>query len=133
MGLVVNALVGAAKIATGTVCASQTIIADGVHALSDLVTDAAVLTGLRISARPADSDHHYGHRRFGTLIAMFIGACILATGAYVAYKGAVSLHSHRGRILPVPPLVLAAVSVPIKEGLFRVTRRVGDERALRNS
>jgi len=125
LGLVINASVGAAKIATGIVCASQTIIADGVHALSDLVTDAAVLTGLRISARPADSDHHYGHRRFGTLVAMFIGAAILATGAYVAYRGAVSLHSPPERIFPLPPLLLAAVSVPIKEGLFRVTRWVG--------
>jgi len=49
-------------------------LADGLHCASDLVSDVVVLGGLRVSERPADISHQYGHRRVSTLVAMFVGA-----------------------------------------------------------
>ena len=71
LGMAVNALLAVGKITAGLVCVSQAILADGVHSASDLVTDVAVLASLRMSDKPADTCHPYGHRRVATLAALF--------------------------------------------------------------
>jgi cation diffusion facilitator family transporter len=125
LGIVVNVILAAVKLGVGLVGRSQTLIADGLHSISDLVTDAAVLAGLHISSRPADADHHYGHARVTTLVTMFVGTALLATAAWIVYN-AISTY---GEPHPFPagslPFWVAAASVLQKELLYRVTRRVG--------
>jgi cation diffusion facilitator family transporter len=125
VGLVANALLAAAKTVAGLVWLSQAILADGLHSASDLVTDVAVLAGLRVADRPADADHRYGHRRVNTLVAMFVGAALLAAGAWIGYRAIVTLREPVPGFRGIVPLVLAAASVPVKEGLYQLTRRVG--------
>ncbi len=126
LGLAVNVLLSTAKIVAGLVCCSQAILADGLHSLSDLVTDIAVLTGIRISSRPADERHHYGHRRAMTLVTAVLGIMLLVAAGIVGYR---ALREFTVK-LPPPiratlPLVLAVVSVLVKELLYRLTVRVG--------
>jgi len=73
LSVFVNILLTGAKVVTGVLFHSQTVLADGLHSATDLVTDVAVLGGLRISGKPADRTHLYGHRRVSTLVAMFVG------------------------------------------------------------
>ncbi|MCK4275675.1 MAG: cation transporter, partial [Phycisphaerae bacterium] len=120
-----NAALALAKITAGLTCSSQTILADGLHSSSDLVTDAAVLAGLRVSKKPADVSHPYGHRRVGTLVAMLIGAFLLVAAASIVTGAMKTLRDPTDRMSPTFPFWLAVASVPVKELLFQLTRWVG--------
>lgn len=130
LSVAVNVSLTAAKVIAGLLFASQTILADGLHSASDLVTDFAVLAGLRVTNKPADPCHPYGHRRVSTLVAMFVGACLIGAAGWIAYEAIQSLHDYfDGRSSPPVraawPFVAAVLSIPLKEILYRVTRVVG--------
>lgn len=125
-GLVINMVLAGAKIAAGFIFSSKTILADGAHSLTDLVTDFAVLIGLKFGDRPADESHPYGHRRVHTLIAMFVGAALLVTAVWIGLSAILQLHQHTAKPIKGPiPLILALLTIPVKEILFHVTRYVG--------
>ena len=125
-GLVINLVLAGAKIAAGFLFSSKTILADGAHSLSDLVTDFAILVGLKFGDRPADDSHPYGHRRVHTLIAMFVGIALLGTAVWIGLSAILQLHKHTATPIVGPiPLILALLTIPAKEILFQLTRRVG--------
>lgn len=126
-GIVVNLTLALAKVGVGVVLRSQTLIADGLHSVTDLVTDSAVLVGLRISAKPADKDHHYGHGRVTTLVTLLVGVALLATAAWIVYNAIVTHSSSEHVSFGALPFFVAALSIVPKELLYRVTLRVGRE------
>ena len=79
-GSVVNVTLTALKFAAGILGCSAAMIADAVHSLSDLLTDFVVLLFVRISSRPADSDHPYGHGRMEYVAGMIVSFFILLSG-----------------------------------------------------
>jgi len=121
----IDGVLAAGKMIAGLACASQAIFVDGMHSASDLVTDFAVLAGIRIAERPADHDHRYGHRRATTLVAMFIGVLLLAAGGVLGYGAVVSVRRPVAVVRADWPLCLAVATIPIKELLYQVTRHVG--------
>jgi len=123
--VVIDAALAAGKLLVGIVSGSQAILADSLHGASDLVTDVVVLAGLAISRRPADVDHHYGHRRVSTLIAMSVGAALLAAAGWIAYRAVVSLNAPTSQVRAALPFWIATASIPVKELLYQVTRHVG--------
>lgn len=125
IGMLVNALLGAIKIAAGSVSGAQTLIVDGLHSISDLLTDAAVLGGLRVSAKPADAHHHYGHRRVTTLVTLFIGGTLLAGAVWIVYRAVTTYAEPHAPTRAGIAFWIAAASVVPKEVLYRVTRSVG--------
>jgi len=125
LGLVVNLVLSAAKIAGGWIFGSQAILADGLHSLSDLVSDFAVLAGLRVSERPADTTHPWGHRRVSTVVAMFVGALLALLAAAIIYNAILSFRVTHEPLTSVVPLLLALATIPAKEALFHLTRVVG--------
>lgn len=124
-GMGVNVLLGAAKMAVGVAFRSQALVADGLHSVSDLLTDAAVLAGLRVSSRPADDDHHYGHRRATTLVTLFVGSALLITAAWIIYRAVVTFGEPHAAHSSALPFWVALASIVPKELLYRLTRRVG--------
>lgn len=128
LGLGVNIVLAASKVLAGVAFRSQAILADGLHGATDMVTDLSVLTGLGVSDRPADESHPYGHGRVGTLVALLVGLMLAGLAVYVGGKAVVTLPD----ILRQPPahsrsplpLILAALTIPIKEVLYRLTARV---------
>lgn len=125
IGVVVNVILAAAKLAAGVLGSSAALLADAVHSLSDLVTDGAVLWGATAARRPADEDHAYGHGRYETLAALLVGGSLVF--------GAVAIALGQVRILLAgspggsPRLVAfwaASASILVKETLFRLTRSV---------
>jgi cation diffusion facilitator family transporter len=128
LGLGSNILLAAGKIGAGLAFASRAILADGVHSLTDLISDAAVLVGLARGDQPADAEHPYGHRRIHTLVAMFVGAMLLAAAGWIGYSAVLSLQDAPPPIRGPWPLVMALLTLPIKELLFHLTLGVARRR-----
>ncbi len=141
IGSVVNFLLLVFKFVAGFVGHSSAMIADAVHSLSDFVTDIVVVVFVRISGKPQDESHDYGHGKYETLATAIIGAVLLFVGLGIlvnALGGIVDVC--RGRELAAPSvlaLVAAAVSIVSKEVLFRYTickgRRLNSKAVIANA
>ncbi|MTI13292.1 cation diffusion facilitator family transporter [Sansalvadorimonas verongulae] len=121
VGLWINAALSVLKIVAGTLGHSRAVVADGLHSLSDLISDIAVLVGVRLWSAPADDDHPYGHQRFETLITLFIGIMMILTAAGISWDAVTSWHAGETHEASTLALVAALVSIVTKEGLFRWT------------
>jgi cation diffusion facilitator family transporter len=129
VGLGVNVVLTMGKYAAGILGHSGAMVADATHSLSDLLTDFAVLLGLRYTNKPADEDHAYGHGRIETLVAAFCGVILFVVGLGIFFDGSAAiLHATQGREPPRPGSVAlwaALVSILSKEFLFRYTFAAG--------
>jgi cation diffusion facilitator family transporter len=126
IGLGADLLLAVGKVIIGLLFSSQALLADGLHSGSDLVTDVAVLAGLKVSRKPADTHHPYGHRRVSTLVAMFVGVGLILAAAYIVYAAITSIQSPaKEHVRPTWPLAMAIFGIPVKEVLFRITRLAG--------
>ncbi|WP_354007442.1 cation diffusion facilitator family transporter [Endozoicomonas lisbonensis] len=127
IGLIVNLALSVLKILAGTLGNSRAVVADGLHSLSDLISDFAVLAGVKIWSKPADSRHPYGHQRFETLVTLFIGVLMVGTGIGIAWDAFSSWD--KGNISSAEPvaLVAALISIVTKEGLFHWTLHKGKQ------
>ena len=128
-GSVVNVLLTALKFAAGILGASAAMIADAVHSLSDLLTDFVVLLFVKISSRPADSDHPYGHGKYETLATTIVAVALLAAGGVLLAEGVEKIVAAlRGEELVMPgriALWAALISIAAKELIYQLTARVG--------
>ena len=68
VGMILNILLAAVKFAVGLIGNSQAVLADAFHSMSDLITDIAVLVGVKFWDPPADDDHPYGHKRIESIV-----------------------------------------------------------------
>lgn len=125
IGIAVNLLLAVVKIGAGTVGNSQALVADGVHSVSDLVTDAVVLLAARHAAQDADHDHPYGHGRIETAATVLVGILLLGTAVLIAERAVVTLGGGTLAAPGVLTLIIALASVAAKESLFHYTRRIG--------
>lgn len=125
VGGVGNIVLSAVKITAGLAFASQALLADGIHSLSDLASDLAILWGLKVSNRQADQCHPYGHRRVQTMVAMLIGVLVVSAAVTIGVTAGTAWHDRQSVSYGWVPFLLALGSVAIKEALYRVTRRVG--------
>lgn len=123
----VNVLLTLVQIAAGFFAHSQSLIADGMHSLSDLVCDFLVLVASHHSKDPADEGHPYGHGRVETAASFALGAILAATGGTIMVAAAMKLQNIE-QLTPVAPLALwvAGIALAAKEGLFRYMLRVGE-------
>lgn len=76
--LIVNILLTLTKFVFGLIYKSKVLVADGIHSLSDLATDVVSIYGSKLSLKPADNEHPYGHGKIEYLTSIVIGAVILA-------------------------------------------------------
>ena len=118
IGIVCNVLLAAAKIAVGLVFGLVSVIADGFNNLSDCGSSAVTLIAFRISEKPADKEHPYGHRRAEYIAALVTGFFVLFFAVELARE---SIEKVISNVLPetswVVYLVLA-ISVAVKAGMF---------------
>ena len=129
VGLVVNLLLSAAKLVAGVIGRSAAMTADAVHSFSDLATDVVVIAFARISSKPKDESHDYGHGKYETLATLLISLALAVVGSGILVSGIRSIRVViEGGTLPRPgaiALVAAVVSIVGKEILYRYTVRVG--------
>ena len=128
-GAVANVILCAAKLVAGVMGRSSAMVADGVHSLSDLVTDIIVIAFVRISSKPQDRGHEYGHGKYETLATTIIGLMLLAVGIGILWNSITQIWAClNGETLQSPgwiAFVAALVSIVVKEVLFQYTRSEG--------
>lgn len=82
------------------------MMADAVHSFSDFVTDVIVIAFVKISGKPKDVNHDYGHGKFETLATLLIGTILLFVGIGIAYNGISAIISViNGAVLPSPGII----------------------------
>ena len=113
------------KFVAGVLGHSSAMMADAVHSLSDFFTDLIVLLFVKVSARPQDESHDYGHGKFETLATLFIGLALVGAAIGIIVSGSVKFaHWLDGQTLEVPgklALWAALISILVKEVLYRYT------------
>ena len=124
-GLVVNLALSAIKFLFGVVGASQALVADAVHSLSDMVTDVAIVVGAGFWSAPADAEHPYGHGRIETLITSAIGIMLGAVGVGLGYRAILTLPQWHDSRPGWTAFAAACLSIVAKEILYRWTANVG--------
>lgn len=112
------------KIIVGLLIHSIALVADGVHSLSDLGTDFVVLIATRLANRPADADHPYGHGKLETLATQVIAIVLLAIGFGIAWSSGSALYNQQPRYPGFLIIIIAIISVALKEVMFQLTRNV---------
>lgn len=122
----VNLVLSILQIVVGYMARSQALIADGIHSLSDLLSDFAVLLANHHSKKAPDIDHPYGHQRFETAASLFLGGLLLGVGAAMIWV-AIDRIVDPSSIPVVSPvaLVIALLTLVSKESLFRYMLQAG--------
>ena len=141
VGSVVNLLLFVFKFVAGILGHSAAMLADAVHSLSDFVTDIIVIVFVRISSKPEDEGHDYGHGKYETLATAIIGLILLFVGFGILWNGATSIWDFwQGGELKEPGMLAlwaALVSILFKELLYQYTvlkgRRLNSQAVVANA
>ena len=125
IGSIVNFVLLVFKFIAGIVGHSAAMVADAVHSLSDFVTDIVVIVFVKISGKPQDESHDYGHGKYETLATAIIGVVLLGVGIGILVNSVTGIvDAFNGKVLEAPSilaLVAAAVSILSKEALYQYT------------
>jgi cation diffusion facilitator family transporter len=128
VSVVVNVVMASTQIVVGVLAKSQALIADGLHSLSDLVSDFVVLFASHHSQKDADIDHPYGHQRFETAASLALGGLLLAVGVGMVWS---ALHKLQApdtiATVHASALWVALGAIAAKEFLFRYMLRVAKQ------
>ena len=124
-----NVFLTAGKFIAGVLGNSMVMIADAVHSASDVFSTLIVMLAVKISGKPEDDDHEYGHERFESIGAINLALMLAAIGIGIGFNGVETLldGEYEGAPLPsIMALIAAIVSIAVKEWMYRYTRRAGE-------
>jgi cation diffusion facilitator family transporter len=125
IGAVIDLVLGIAKILIGVVGHSHGLVADGVHSLSDLMTDGLVIWAAKYGTQKADAEHPYGHERIQTISTVLLGLALIIVALLIAYDAVGRLLSSETMEVPGNlTLAVASISILAKEWIYRYTMRV---------
>lgn len=124
-----NLALAVIKVVAGLLAGSQALIADGIHSVSDLVTDAIVWLAAHFAAQPPDEDHPYGHGRFETVATVLLSAVLVTTGGAIIVHAVASFSN--SEVPESYAFIVALISIAANEGLYQYNMRVG--RRIRSS
>lgn len=127
VGAIVNIILTIFKIIAGVLGRSAAMVADGIHSLSDLLSDIVVLVFTHISSKGKDKNHSFGHGKFETMATLIVSVILVAVGAKLMADGVASIIGvMNGNSIPLPgsiALWAAIGSIIIKEILYHATIR----------
>lgn len=127
VGMAVNIVVAVARLVFGVIGQSQALIADGIHAVSDIGSDFLVLFAARHSSRAADESHPYGHERIETIATVGLGLSLIAVAGTIAWDAVDRLFHPEELMQPGwLALIVAALSIFAKEGVYWYTVRAAN-------
>jgi cation diffusion facilitator family transporter len=125
LSIAVNTVLAIAKIAVGIVGRSSALVADGIESSADIFVSSIVWAGFRISNRPPDRTHPYGHGKAESIAAVVVSSSLLVAAAIIAVKAVQEIQSPQHTPEWYTLLVLIVV-IPLKEAMFRVIHRIGE-------
>ncbi len=124
ISLVSNIVLTLLKLTVGFLSGSQVLLADGVHNAGDVIATAAALSSMRISKRPADDDHPYGHGKAEVLGSAFVAIVLALAALFIGYHATAALFEEPAEA-SVLALIAAFVSLAWKQALYMYTIRIG--------
>ena len=129
LGIAVNIVLAVVKVSVGITAGSMALVADGIHSISDMITDVAVLLGVHFGSKEPDLKHPYGHGRLETFSTVFIAVILVVVGGFMVQRASLAIARFRpeaemGRHLSAAVFWVAVLSILAKEGLYRVTKKV---------
>lgn len=120
VSVVVNLMLSSLQIVVGSIAHSSALIADGIHSLTDLLSDFVVLFVNRHSAKEADADHNYGHYRYETAASLFLGLSLICVASMMLWNAGYKIIFHPSSAqVQMIALWVAILSLISKEALFR--------------
>ncbi len=131
LGIVVNLVLGAAKLLAGIFGHSHALIADAIESFADIFNSLIMWRGVAVAAVPADEDHPYGHSKAEPLAAAFGATTLLVAAVWIAAKGGINVYEWANGIPRMQPqwftLIALAIVVITKEFMFRFVVREGTD------
>ncbi|HEY5602345.1 MAG TPA: cation diffusion facilitator family transporter [Gammaproteobacteria bacterium] len=128
LSAVINLFLSFITIVVGYISHSQSLIADGIHTLSDLISDGMVLIAAKHSHRVADENHPYGHGRIETVVTVALGLLLIVVAGGIAVDAVRRILEPAFLMQPgILALIVAATSIAVKEFLYHYTLRVGNK------
>ncbi|USG99597.1 cation diffusion facilitator family transporter [Thermococcus argininiproducens] len=125
VSIVGNVVLGIVKIIVGILHSSLALISDGIHSLSDVVTSVIGYLGVKIASKPADQSHPFGHSRFESLFAFFMGVLLFLV-AYEIGRDALGRIIERYTIEVNALMIgITIVSIISKEMMTQYSLRIG--------
>jgi cation diffusion facilitator family transporter len=129
LGAVVNLLLSIIKTGVGLVTGSMALVADGIHSISDMATDAALLLGVHFGAKKPDLEHPYGHGRLETFSTLFIAVVLIVVGGGIIQRASTAIaRTHTGEgsmeMVSAGMILVVIVSIVAKEALYQLSRRI---------
>ena len=125
IGALTNVVMAIVKITVGFSSHSQALVADGIHSISDLVTDVAVLVGAKYWNAPPDKAHPYGHGRLESIINIGIGFLLAIVALGIGWNSLITIGDERTAVPGWDVFWVAIISIAVKETLFRWTATKG--------
>lgn len=120
-----NIILSAFKLLAGFIGHSAAMLSDAVHSLSDVLSTVIVMVGIKLANKEEDKDHPYGHERLESVAAIILAGILLTTGFGIGYKGILMILAGNYGSITIPgtiALVMAAVSIAVKEAMYWYTR-----------
>ncbi|ETX11280.1 cation diffusion facilitator family transporter [Marinomonas ushuaiensis DSM 15871] len=127
VGAIWDAILGLAKVFAGYFSQSQALMADGIHSLSDLVTDVFVYFASANSRQGPDENHPYGHLRFETLTTVFLGMVLIIVALGIAYESIEAQTEGIQAQFTWYGLAALLMTIIVKEAIFHYTKKAGDQ------
>lgn len=125
ISILLNIVLTILKILSGILGNSTAIIADGLHSASDIITSVGILIGNRISRKPRDDEHQYGHEKAESLVSFTLATVLIGISLKIGYDGLRELINVNNILVPnALPLVVALISIVVKEYQYQITIRV---------
>jgi len=125
ISIIANIILLILKFFGGFFAGSHALIADSINSLLDLVANFAVWFGLKVSRKPADADHQYGHGNADVIAASFVAMVILFTGIFIAFSSAAVIIRGERTVPAYFATAVALFTIVLKAVLFYYTRSVG--------
>ena len=127
IGIAANLILSGIKFIVGYLGASQAVVADAVHSLSDMFTDFAVILGIKYWSAPPDQDHPYGHKRIEAIVTIAIGLILIFVAFGIGYNAIVTIDKAHEHDTTWIAIIGPALSILLKEILYQWNVLVGKE------
>ncbi|MEN8075978.1 cation diffusion facilitator family transporter [Clostridioides difficile] len=125
ISILLNIVLTILKIIAGVIGNSTAIIADGLHSASDIITSIGILIGNKISRKPRDEEHQYGHEKAESIVSFILSAVLIIVAIKIGYDGVIDLFNINTLEIPsVLPLIVSVISIAVKEYQYQITIRV---------
>lgn len=119
----VNAVLGAIKVLAGIVASSNAMIADGIHSFSDVITTIGVIIGLKLSGKPDDKCHPYGHEKMESISSLFLAVMLFVVAIMIGYSGVKSIILGQIKNPGILAIWAAILSIVVKEWMYFYTMK----------